>query len=135
MYVKRLRIPSHTRHQQVGRSAHVWGQEEQTFQDVQRIPLEANLAGKHCPLSLPGPSLLTYLLGKNPRDIFSHKIRDFCITAQKYGYRWAWVDTCCIDKTSSAELSEGINSMFRYYGFSQVWSNACNSVPTVLTVF
>jgi len=28
---------------------------------------------------------------------------------------YAWVDTCCIDKTSSAELSEAINSMFRWY--------------------
>ncbi|SPJ91069.1 related to beta transducin-like protein [Fusarium torulosum] len=26
-----------------------------------------------------------------------------------------WVDTCCIDKTSSAELSEAINSMYRWY--------------------
>src|ERR1700748_3045791 len=26
-----------------------------------------------------------------------------------------WVDTCCIDKTSSAELTEAINSMFLWY--------------------
>lgn len=26
-----------------------------------------------------------------------------------------WIDTCCIDKSSSAELSEAINSMFRWY--------------------
>ncbi|KZZ93871.1 Heterokaryon incompatibility [Moelleriella libera RCEF 2490] len=26
-----------------------------------------------------------------------------------------WVDTCCIDKSSSAELSEAVNSMFRWY--------------------
>ena len=26
-----------------------------------------------------------------------------------------WIDTCCIDKTSSAELSEAINSMFVWY--------------------
>lgn len=26
-----------------------------------------------------------------------------------------WVDTCCIDKTSSAELAEATNSMFRWY--------------------
>jgi hypothetical protein len=26
-----------------------------------------------------------------------------------------WVDTCCIDKTSSAELTEAINSMFKWY--------------------
>jgi hypothetical protein len=34
--------------------------------------------------------------------------------AAKYG--WIWIDTCCIDKTSSAELSEAINSMFTWYG-------------------
>lgn len=28
---------------------------------------------------------------------------------------WIWVDTCCIDKKSSAELSEAINCMFRWY--------------------
>lgn len=26
-----------------------------------------------------------------------------------------WIDTCCIDKSSSAELSEAINSMFQWY--------------------
>jgi hypothetical protein len=28
---------------------------------------------------------------------------------------WFWVDTCCIDKSSSTELSEAINSMFQWY--------------------
>lgn len=31
------------------------------------------------------------------------------------GIDWVWIDTCCIDKRSSAELQEAINSMFRYY--------------------
>lgn len=31
-----------------------------------------------------------------------------------------WIDTCCIDKTSSAELSEAITSMFRWYCNSKV---------------
>lgn len=31
------------------------------------------------------------------------------------GLRFFWVDTCCIDKSSSAELEESINSMFRWY--------------------
>jgi hypothetical protein len=40
----------------------------------------------------------------------------FCAKqAAKDGLQWFWVDTCCIDKSSSAELSEAINSMFRYY--------------------
>lgn len=43
------------------------------------------------------------------------KVRRFCAEARKRGYCYAWVDTCCIDKTSSAELSEAINSMFRWY--------------------
>ena len=43
------------------------------------------------------------------------KILDTCRQAQKDGYEWVWVDTCCIDKRSSAELSEAINSMYRWY--------------------
>ena len=43
------------------------------------------------------------------------KIVDTCKQAKKDGYEWVWVDTCCIDKRSSAELSEAINSMYRWY--------------------
>ena len=35
--------------------------------------------------------------------------------ARRNGLEYFWVDTCCIDKSSSAELSEAINSMFRWY--------------------
>jgi hypothetical protein len=31
------------------------------------------------------------------------------------GLRYFWVDTCCIDKKNAVELSEAINSMFRWY--------------------
>ena len=31
------------------------------------------------------------------------------------GIEWVWIDTCCINKTSSAELSEAINSMYKWY--------------------
>ena len=44
-----------------------------------------------------------------------HKIRQCCSQTLEDGLEWAWIDTCSIDKTSSAELSEAINSMFRYY--------------------
>ncbi|KAK3376313.1 heterokaryon incompatibility protein-domain-containing protein [Lasiosphaeria ovina] len=43
------------------------------------------------------------------------KIRGVCRVARSRGFSHAWVDTCCIDKTSSAELSESINSMFHWY--------------------
>lgn len=43
------------------------------------------------------------------------KINSCCSLAQQRGLRWVWIDTCCIDKKSSAELSEAINSMYRWY--------------------
>jgi Heterokaryon incompatibility protein (HET) len=35
--------------------------------------------------------------------------------AKRDGLQYFWVDTCCIDKSNSTELSEAINSMFRWY--------------------
>ncbi|KAK8052372.1 hypothetical protein PG993_003757 [Apiospora rasikravindrae] len=35
--------------------------------------------------------------------------------ASREGLRYIWIDTVCIDKSSSAELSEAINSMFEWY--------------------
>ncbi|KAF1963104.1 HET-domain-containing protein [Byssothecium circinans] len=43
------------------------------------------------------------------------KIRFCGQRAASDGLRYFWVDTCCIDKSSSAELTEAINSMFRWY--------------------
>jgi hypothetical protein len=43
------------------------------------------------------------------------KIRFCAQQAARDGIHYIWVDTCCIDKTSSAELSEAINSMFYWY--------------------
>ncbi|KAH6870086.1 HET domain-containing protein, partial [Alternaria rosae] len=43
------------------------------------------------------------------------KISRCCVQALEAGFEWAWVDTCCIDKRSSAELSEAINSMYKWY--------------------
>ena len=43
------------------------------------------------------------------------KIKLTCQQARRDDLGYAWIDTCCIDKESSAELSEAINSMFRWY--------------------
>jgi hypothetical protein len=45
----------------------------------------------------------------------TRKVFGFCSLAYRDGFEWCWLDTVCIDKTSSAELSESINSMFRWY--------------------
>lgn len=48
------------------------------------------------------------------------KIRMTCGMAAKAGIEWAWIDTCNIDKSSSAELTEAINSMYLWYKRSGV---------------
>jgi hypothetical protein len=53
--------------------------------------------------------------GKEKENEGYLKIKYCCAQAVKDGLEWAWVDTCCIEKSSSAELSEAINSMFRWY--------------------
>jgi hypothetical protein len=40
--------------------------------------------------------------------------------AQDLKLNWIWIDTCCIDKTSSSELQESINSMYRWYWNAKV---------------
>ncbi|KAI0856771.1 hypothetical protein F4860DRAFT_392126 [Xylaria cubensis] len=59
-------------------------------------------------------------INNNPNDPARHKsgyekIIKTCEIAKNDNIKYAWVDTCCIDKTSSSELSEAINSMFRWY--------------------
>jgi Heterokaryon incompatibility protein (HET) len=50
----------------------------------------------------------------------AQKIKNTCEQAKGHGLKYAWVDTCCIDKSSSAELSEAINSMFEWYSKAKI---------------
>jgi hypothetical protein len=70
--------------------SHRWGDDEVLFKD------------------LNGSKDLNLLQNKQG---FS-KVKRYCEQASRDKYSWAWVDTCCINKSSSAELSEAINSMF-----------------------
>ena len=65
--------------------SHTWGENEITFRDFDPIL---------------GPQQL------------SAKINGCYRQAQRDGLEYVWIDTCCIDKSSSSELSEAINSMF-----------------------
>jgi hypothetical protein len=79
--------------------SHTWGSDEVTFQDI----------------TTKEPSLLRKT---NPGGW--GKITHCCELAAATGIKYSWVDTCSIDKTSSAELSEAINSMFRWYSEAKV---------------
>ncbi|TGJ88439.1 hypothetical protein E0Z10_g383 [Xylaria hypoxylon] len=57
--------------------------------------------------------------GDIENDIFKQrgwaKLKRYCDRAARDGWEWAWMDTCCIDKTNPADTQEAINAMFRWY--------------------
>ncbi|KAG2337662.1 hypothetical protein BDR05DRAFT_1063130 [Suillus weaverae] len=57
------------------------------------------------------------------------KLQSFCKTARDLGYRWAWSDTCCIDKSNNVELQESVNSMFIWYHHSALTVVYLSDVP------
>jgi len=78
--------------------SHTWEQEEISFQEMllvnKGLQPDADRVGKKAGY---------------------RKVEKFAALAAARGYEYAWADTCCIDKSSSAELSEAINSMYRWY--------------------
>ncbi|KAH9859140.1 hypothetical protein C2E23DRAFT_769053, partial [Lenzites betulinus] len=55
-----------------------------------------------------------------PEEPAYEKLFRFCKVAHSHGYQFVWADMCCIDKTSSSELSEAIASMFHWYSAADV---------------
>jgi len=80
--------------------SHTWGDEEITFEDAAAAARPSRDGDEDAQ--------------KQEKAGFQ-KIRRCCDEALRDGLSHVWVDTCCIDKSSSAELSEAINSMFRWY--------------------
>ncbi|KAK1831850.1 heterokaryon incompatibility protein-domain-containing protein [Podospora conica] len=104
--------------------SHTWGPEEVTFQDC--VPNPHKASSKH-----------GYA-----------KFRGACAQARKDHYDYLWIDTNCIDKTSHVELTEAINSMFKWYSkahrcytyLSDVADDAvhfdkCSGMPKVTEAF
>jgi ankyrin repeat protein len=84
----------------------------------------------HESTSIPPYAILSHTWSENNEDEVSYddmcneaggeksgyaKLKFCAERATKDGLKHFWVDTCCIDKSSSAELSEAITSMFRWY--------------------
>jgi hypothetical protein len=65
--------------------SHTWGDQEVTFQEFSNL----------------NPSIME-------RSGYQ-KIKNCCQRAFTDGIKYCWIDTVCIDKTSSSELSESIN--------------------------
>lgn len=91
---------------------------EQTYDNIRKLQADtAELrTGVHALTStIPadsGPADVLPLLYRHPN--LCDKIKSTCRIAREAGFRLVWIDSCCIDKTSSSELSEAINSMYEY---------------------
>ena len=70
--------------------SHTWEDEEVLYHDLEDLEKASKLKGYE-------------------------KLANFCKEAAQQGFQYAWMDTCCMDKSSSAELSEAVNSMFQWY--------------------
>ncbi|KAK1656344.1 heterokaryon incompatibility protein-domain-containing protein [Colletotrichum phormii] len=75
--------------------SHTWGDDEVSFQDMRN------------------PTYSTWSDTTSKAGFV--KILSTCELANQGRIPYAWIDTCCIDKSSSAELTEAINSMFKWY--------------------
>ncbi|KAF8546370.1 hypothetical protein OG21DRAFT_1144157 [Imleria badia] len=54
-----------------------------------------------------------------PDTPMNNKLRNFCAKVTELGYRWAWSDTCCIDKSDNAILNRSLRSMYKWYEASE----------------
>ena len=89
--------------------SHTWGAEEVTFQELTDLFDED---GCQCGKT----NRRAKILAKAGYE----KILACCRQADHDNLEYLWIDTCCIDKSSSAELSEAINSMWKWYNRSRV---------------
>ncbi|KAI1174816.1 heterokaryon incompatibility protein-domain-containing protein [Nemania sp. FL0916] len=85
--------------------SHTWGEGEVLFEDIQGASSKrwAKIAGPKWKRKPGGPKILDAV-----KKAFDDR------------FEYIWIDTCCINKDSSSELSEAINSMYRWYQESRV---------------
>jgi hypothetical protein len=57
------------------------------------------------------------------------KLQSFCKIVRDAGFRWAWVDTCCVDQNNNVELQRSVNSMFVWYRHSALTIIYLSDVP------
>ena len=86
-----------------------------SFDDDHFIPPYAILSHTWGNAEISFHGLLNHAESKLKKSEGYQKIRSCCALAAAEGLEYVWIDTCCIDKTSSAELTEAINSMYRWY--------------------
>lgn len=89
--------------------SHLWEEDEVTYKEMRKRPHEVAVKKGY------------------------QKINSCAQQALEAGLDYFWIDTCCIDKSSSSELSEAINSMFRWYRNAHICYAYLYDIATPLT--
>ncbi|KAI0364780.1 hypothetical protein BV20DRAFT_982971 [Pilatotrama ljubarskyi] len=117
--VKRFAQSANSRTSVRDRAGCVWHHSQPSGIQLTAVLCISGAAESELPLS-PGRLLVRRVGSFFSAPTLSAKIKGACKIARERGYRFIWIDTCCIDKTSSAELSEAINSMYLWYTLADV---------------
>ncbi|KAI1311092.1 heterokaryon incompatibility protein-domain-containing protein [Xylaria venustula] len=139
--------------------SHTWGDEEVTLHDWMRpgtrdhlLSLLSALENEEVSARLGDQPSLAHSDEGEIRPEYQHwytlvgpdqrlngfgywKILKTCLEARKDGLNYLWVDTNCIDKTSSADLSEAINSMYTWYRSSSICYAYLSDVRITDTIY
>ena len=137
--------------------SHRWGQEEVSLQEWNRVQeIEARMRSITTHHAFKAPRHENDYYHESLREQYYELEEEKAAVKKKTGYSkivscvemarnqkisigeevhscsFVWIDTCCIDKTNNAELSEAINSMFRWYHNALVCLVYLADVPTNL---
>lgn len=93
--------------------SHRWGDDEVSYHELMNMTMK-DLGG----MQIVSP--LFMIADAKYTGAGFDKIKRARERARSDGFVWIWIDTCCIDKSNSAELTESINSMFNWYQSAEV---------------
>lgn len=83
--------------------SHLWGPDEATYQDVQKIQAGSVVTDSSLPCDDSGVVLASPVFSLLPA-----KIRFACQVARESGYRLLWIDACCVDRSNRLEMAESV---------------------------
>ncbi|KAF5532913.1 beta transducin [Fusarium mexicanum] len=105
--------------------------------NVENLKLETFIGGQ-----IPPYAILSHRWGNDEEEVSFKditrgatnkvgmtKVKGCCRQAKNNNLKYAWIDTCCIDKESSKELDEAINSMFQWYRGAAICYTYMSDVP------
>jgi hypothetical protein len=105
---------------QLATGKHVSTETQRSTSQQESYTSLADKAGNEGPGTIDLDSQYSHLRRARQKGNGWNKVSNCCKEAKALGFSYVWIDTCCISKDSSSELSEAINSMFSWYSDASI---------------